>query len=248
MSRRKSGRQGRWLGDPRQAGGTGLDAGRQPRAPPVRRPEGRPWVERSIRWPAACCRLPWARRPRPCPSSWMAGRNTASRSASGRARSTEDAEGEVTATSDLRPTDAEIRRALAAFVGEVEQVPPAFSALKIEGKRALRSGARRPAGRPQAPPRPDRTPRAFGPAGRGSCRFRGSPAVKAPTSGPWAATWHSLWGPSDTCRRCVERPLGRFARRRPFRFPNWRPSGIFPRFSGPWPPSRPRWTTSRRWP
>jgi tRNA pseudouridine55 synthase len=54
----------------------------------------------------------------------------------GQARSTEDAEGEVTTTSDLRPTDAEIRRALAAFVGEVEQVPPAFSALKIEGKRA----------------------------------------------------------------------------------------------------------------
>jgi tRNA pseudouridine55 synthase len=54
----------------------------------------------------------------------------------GQARSTEDAEGEVTATSDLRPTDAEIRRALAAFVGDIEQVPPAFSALKIEGKRA----------------------------------------------------------------------------------------------------------------
>ncbi|HSS84075.1 MAG TPA: tRNA pseudouridine(55) synthase TruB, partial [Reyranella sp.] len=51
----------------------------------------------------------------------------------GQARSTEDAEGEVTATSDLRPTDAEIRRALEAFVGEVEQVPPAFSALNIEG-------------------------------------------------------------------------------------------------------------------
>jgi len=54
----------------------------------------------------------------------------------GQARSTEDAEGEVTATSDLRPTDEAIRGALAAFVGEVEQVPPAFSALKIDGKRA----------------------------------------------------------------------------------------------------------------
>jgi tRNA pseudouridine55 synthase len=54
----------------------------------------------------------------------------------GQARSTEDAEGEVTATSDLRPTDGEIRCALAAFVGDIEQVPPAFSALKIEGKRA----------------------------------------------------------------------------------------------------------------
>jgi tRNA pseudouridine55 synthase len=54
----------------------------------------------------------------------------------GQARSTEDAEGEVTATSDLRPTDQAIRCALPAFVGEVEQIPPAFSALKVEGKRA----------------------------------------------------------------------------------------------------------------
>ena len=54
----------------------------------------------------------------------------------GQARSTEDAEGEVTATSDLRPPDEAIRHVLAAFVGDIEQVPPAFSALKIEGKRA----------------------------------------------------------------------------------------------------------------
>jgi tRNA pseudouridine55 synthase len=54
----------------------------------------------------------------------------------GEARSTEDAEGEVTAASDVRPTDHQIREALAAFVGEIEQTPPAFSALKIEGKRA----------------------------------------------------------------------------------------------------------------
>jgi tRNA pseudouridine55 synthase len=54
----------------------------------------------------------------------------------GQARSTEDAEGEVTATSDLRPTDQAIRCALPAFVGDIEQVPPAFSALKVEGRRA----------------------------------------------------------------------------------------------------------------
>src|ERR1700674_70194 len=54
----------------------------------------------------------------------------------GEARATEDAEGEVIATSDLRPTDEAIRSALPAFVGDIEQVPPAFSALKIEGKRA----------------------------------------------------------------------------------------------------------------
>lgn len=54
----------------------------------------------------------------------------------GEARSTEDAEGEVTETSDVRPSDAEIRAVLRAFIGTIEQVPPAFSALKIDGKRA----------------------------------------------------------------------------------------------------------------
>ncbi len=54
----------------------------------------------------------------------------------GEARATEDAEGEVTATSDQRPADEAIRGTLPAFVGDIEQVPPAFSALKIEGRRA----------------------------------------------------------------------------------------------------------------
>ena len=54
----------------------------------------------------------------------------------GEARSTEDGEGDVTATSDRRPTDQEIRAALPAFVGDIQQMPPAFSALKIDGKRA----------------------------------------------------------------------------------------------------------------
>jgi tRNA pseudouridine55 synthase len=54
----------------------------------------------------------------------------------GEARSTEDGEGEVTATSDARPTDEAIGAALGRFIGSVEQMPPAFSALKIDGKRA----------------------------------------------------------------------------------------------------------------
>ncbi|WP_295144845.1 tRNA pseudouridine(55) synthase TruB [uncultured Reyranella sp.] len=54
----------------------------------------------------------------------------------GEARSTEDAEGEVTATSDVRPGDSTIGAALPAFLGEIEQIPPAFSALKIDGQRA----------------------------------------------------------------------------------------------------------------
>jgi len=54
----------------------------------------------------------------------------------GEARSTEDAEGEITATSAVRPTDVAIRAALGRFTGEIVQTPPAFSALKIDGKRA----------------------------------------------------------------------------------------------------------------
>lgn len=51
-------------------------------------------------------------------------------------RSTDDAEGEITATSDHRPSDAEIEAVLPRFLGEVTQVPPIYSAIKIEGKRA----------------------------------------------------------------------------------------------------------------
>ena len=54
----------------------------------------------------------------------------------GEARATEDAEGEVTATSDARPSDAEIRAVLGRFTGEIEQVPPVFSALKVGGARS----------------------------------------------------------------------------------------------------------------
>jgi tRNA pseudouridine55 synthase len=54
----------------------------------------------------------------------------------GEARNTEDAEGEITATSDVRPTDEAIGDVLGRFTGEIEQVPPAFSALKVEGERA----------------------------------------------------------------------------------------------------------------
>ncbi|MBM3566275.1 MAG: tRNA pseudouridine(55) synthase TruB [Alphaproteobacteria bacterium] len=54
----------------------------------------------------------------------------------GEARATDDAEGEVTATSPHRPTRAEIEAALPAFLGEIEQIPPIFSAIKVEGRRA----------------------------------------------------------------------------------------------------------------
>lgn len=54
----------------------------------------------------------------------------------GQSRSTDDAEGEVIAESASRPTDDEIRGALPAFEGEIMQIPPKFSAIKIGGRRA----------------------------------------------------------------------------------------------------------------
>lgn len=54
----------------------------------------------------------------------------------GEARNTDDAEGEVTGTSDMRPTEAQIHAALPAFIGVITQVPPAFSAIKVQGERA----------------------------------------------------------------------------------------------------------------
>ncbi len=47
-----------------------------------------------------------------------------------------DAEGEETARSGVRPDAAAIEAALPAFTGEIEQTPPAFSAIKIDGERA----------------------------------------------------------------------------------------------------------------
>ncbi len=49
---------------------------------------------------------------------------------------TDDAEGRPVATSDARPTPAEIEALLPEFVGEIQQVPPQYSAIKIGGERA----------------------------------------------------------------------------------------------------------------
>jgi tRNA pseudouridine55 synthase len=47
-----------------------------------------------------------------------------------------DAEGEVVATSDVRPTLAEVEAVLPRFTGSIEQVPPVYSAIRIDGQRA----------------------------------------------------------------------------------------------------------------
>ncbi|MFL0671085.1 MAG: tRNA pseudouridine(55) synthase TruB [Erythrobacter sp.] len=50
--------------------------------------------------------------------------------------STLDTEGEVIATSDVRPSLAQVEAVLPRFTGPIEQVPPAYSALKVDGQRA----------------------------------------------------------------------------------------------------------------
>ena len=56
----------------------------------------------------------------------------------GAATNTDDAEGEVIASSDSRPTDDQIKAALGPFIGDIMQVPPKFSAVKIDGQRAYK--------------------------------------------------------------------------------------------------------------
>ena len=75
----------------------------------------------------------------------------------GEARDTDDADGAVTATSDARPTDDQLRAALAGFLGDIMQVPPAYSAIKIAGERAYDMA--RDGRAPALAPRPARVDR-----------------------------------------------------------------------------------------
>ncbi len=75
----------------------------------------------------------------------------------GDSRDTDDADGAVVGTSPLRPTDDQLRAALPALTGDIMQVPPVYSAIKVAGERAYdmaRDG--RP---PDLPPRPARVDR-----------------------------------------------------------------------------------------
>ena len=56
----------------------------------------------------------------------------------GQKTNTDDAEGEVTHESADRPSDDDIKAQLGQFVGDIMQIPPAFSAVKIDGERAYK--------------------------------------------------------------------------------------------------------------
>jgi tRNA pseudouridine55 synthase len=54
----------------------------------------------------------------------------------GEERDTDDTEGRATFTSEIRPTAEQIRALLPQFTGNIEQTPPQYSAIKIQGERA----------------------------------------------------------------------------------------------------------------
>lgn len=61
----------------------------------------------------------------------------------GAVSTTDDAEGDIQVVSsqetvDRRPTQSEVEKVLKSFVGEIKQLPPRFSALKIKGQRAYK--------------------------------------------------------------------------------------------------------------
>lgn len=54
----------------------------------------------------------------------------------GKSTDTQDKEGEVIATSDVRPSKEQIAEKLKTFLGDIDQVPPKYSAIKVDGERA----------------------------------------------------------------------------------------------------------------
>ena len=75
----------------------------------------------------------------------------------GDARDTDDADGTTIATSPERPTDDALRAALPRFIGDIMQIPPIYSAIKVAGERAYDMA--REGRAPDLPPRPARVDR-----------------------------------------------------------------------------------------
>lgn len=56
----------------------------------------------------------------------------------GKTSTTDDAEGDITEVSTKKPSKAEVHEALQSFIGTIQQKPPIFSAIKVDGKRAYK--------------------------------------------------------------------------------------------------------------
>ena len=113
-----------------------------------------------------------------------AGKEYRGRVVFGVATDTLDASGAVLERTEMPVTRAEVDAAARAFVGDIEQVPPMVSALKVGGRALVRAGARGRGGRARGPARAHRRARRRGPRSRARTRRRrsGSRARAAPTS------------------------------------------------------------------
>lgn len=56
----------------------------------------------------------------------------------GQTSTTADEEGEKTLVSSIEPSKADVEKAVKSFVGEISQIPPVFSAIKVDGQRAYK--------------------------------------------------------------------------------------------------------------
>ncbi len=92
--------------------------------------------ERSIPWRRGFSQSRSARRRKPCLTRWTRRRLIASTVTFGESRDSDDAEGAVTGTSDKRPSRDEIEAAIPQLVGAISQIPPIYSAIKVDGERA----------------------------------------------------------------------------------------------------------------
>ena len=91
---------------------------------------------RLIRWPAVSCRLRSGEATKTIPYMTEAEKAYRFTVKWGEMTDTLDAEGQVIETSSNRPAKAEIEHILPEFVGEISQIPPKYSAIKIGGRRA----------------------------------------------------------------------------------------------------------------
>lgn len=69
----------------------------------------------------------------------------------GETSTTDDAEGEISKISDKIPTKEEVINTIESFIGEIKQVPPIYSAIKVDGKRAYKLA--REGSKPEMKPR-----------------------------------------------------------------------------------------------
>ena len=178
----------------------------------TQRAQGRPWRHPRPAGDRRAADRAWARRPRPSPTSWRGASTTASPLRLGEARTTDDAEGEVLATSERAPDQRRDRGALPRFVGRIEQVPPRFAAVKVEGERAYDLARRGEAVElaPRAGRRSSGSIWSSGPI-RDHVDVRGACAAAAPTCARWCAISARRSAVSATSSRCAGCRSGRSA-------------------------------------